>query len=672
MDDRVTSRPSGVNSPRAPWGGSARNGTCPACRAELSDPRSRRYRYPFLACPECGPGYTVTTRLPFARVNTTFAPFEPCEDCWEDFENPNSRHFGSPTVCCPDCGPSYWIEPAPPLDDAIDVIDSAVRALRAGSILGLKDTCSFRFIVRARDEAAVHRLRRRMEQPDTAFGLMVGDIEAADEHVVVDDTAASLLCEPSAPQVMLPCRESSSWLAAAGAGAPEVAVMLPRAPVHLMLLEALGEPVVVARATRREEVAVLENDEAREQLMDVADALVLHDLDLHSGCEDTVCCIDEGRPVVLRRASGLAPRPVDLAREVRPMVGLGATHETSIAVATGTTMRLSQPVGDLGSPRADAAFRRTLDRMLELWDCLPEWVVADPERKSAAQGLAARWGAEVILVDHHHAHVGAVLAENRIEGRVLGVSLDSSGRIVDPELGAGRFLLTEDDRCRVLETMPGFRVPGADAAPRDPWRIAVGLLFDVCGPEIASVWARRLATDDATAESAMSMLTHDVGCVTVNSFGKLFDAAAALLGLARRTQSAGVASHRLQCAAGTIDPLPRVAASEAPADFLARWLSELIARVERQGDVGDDARWVQSELTAWAARRAFDLAAEHGLETVAAGGGCFSNPWLRGGFRATAEADGLRLALNHDIPSGDAGIAAGQLWIAGHGNARAD
>jgi len=131
MDDRVTSRPSGVNSPRAPWGGSARNGTCPACRAELSDPRSRRYRYPFLACPECGPGYTVTTRLPFARVNTTFAPFEPCEDCWEDFENPNSRHFGSPTVCCPDCGPSYWIEPAPPLDDAIHDLNALSNAIHA-------------------------------------------------------------------------------------------------------------------------------------------------------------------------------------------------------------------------------------------------------------------------------------------------------------------------------------------------------------------------------------------------------------------------------------------------------------------------------------------------------------------------------------------------------------
>lgn len=666
----MTSRSTAVNSPRAPWGGSARNGTCHACRAELSDPRSRRYRYPFLACPECGPGYTVTTRLPFARVNTTFAPFEPCEECWEEFENPSSRHFGSPTVCCPDCGPGYWIEPAPPIDDAIDVVDSAVRLLRSGAILGLKDTCSFRFLVRARDEAAVTRLRRRMEQPDTAFGLMVVDVESADALVEVDDAAARLLTEAAAPQVLLPRRDDAPWLDVVGAGAGEIAVMLPRAPIHILLMEAIGEPLVVARATRRDEVAVLENERARDDLMDVADGLVLHDLDLHSGCEDSVLRLEDGSPVVLRRASGLAPRPLDLGFEVQPMVGLGATHEAAIALAESTKLRLSQPVGDLGSSRADAAFQRTLDRMLELWDCQPAWVVADPERKAFARARAAQWGAEVILVDHHHAHVAAVLAEHRIEGRALGVSLDSSGRIVDPELGAGRFLLTEDDRCRVLEHMPTFRVPGADAAPRDPWRIAVGLLYDVCGPEVAATWARRLA-DEATAESTLSMLSHDVGCVRVSSFGKLFDAASALLGVVRRTASAGNASHRLQLAAGAPDADFPVARQVEPADFLATWLDELLVRAVANGNLADDSRWVQRQLATWVAGRAFTLAAEHGLGIVAAGGGCFSNPWLRAGFRAASRSTGLALALNHDVPSGDAGIAVGQLWVAGHGSARA-
>jgi hydrogenase maturation protein HypF len=632
----------------------------------MNDPQSRRYRYPFIACPECGPGYTVTHRLPFARVNTTFAPFEPCEDCWEEFEDPGSRHFGSTTICCPDCGPSYWIEPAPPIDDAIDEIDSAVRALRSGAILGLKDTCCFRFVVRARDVRAVERLRRRMEEPDATFGLMVGAVDVAREIADVSEAAVSLLEDPSAPLVLLPRRDFGGWLDAATAGGGEVAVMLPRAAVHFLLMESLGEPLVVARAARRDDVAVLENDDARDDLMDVADALVLHDLDLHAGCEDSVLRVEDDRPVVLRRASGLAPRPLTLPWDVTPMLAIGGTHEVAIGLAEGDTLRLSQPVGDLGTSRANAAFRLTIDRMLALWDCEPTRVVTDPVRETAARALAAELGAETVVVDHHHAHVGSVLAEHGIERPVLGVSLDSSGQVVDPELGAGRILRIEEERRDVLETIPGFRVPGADAAPRDPWRVAVGLIHDACGPALAELWARRLASDAQTADSALSMLTHDVGCVTVHSFGKLYDAAAAVLGIARRTASAGVAARRLELVAGVADSASTDVESAhlEPASFLATWIERLLARAETDGDPAEDARWVQRSLSAWVARRAFDLAAAHGLDVVAAGGGCFSNPWLRRGFQRRAREAGLRLALNQSIPAGDSGLAVGQLWIA--------
>jgi len=666
MDDRVASTVAAVNSTQAPWAGSARNGVCPACRAEMGDPRSRRYRYAFIACPECGPGYTVTHRLPFARVNTTFAPFEPCEDCWEEFEDPGSRHFGSTTICCPDCGPSYWIEPAPPIDDAIDEIDSAVRALRSGAILGLKDTCCFRFVARARDVQAVERLRRRMEEPDTTFGLMVADVAAAREIADVSESAVTLLEDPSAPLVLLPRREFGGWLDAATARGGEVAVMLPRAAVHFLLMDSLGEPLVVARAARRDDVAVLENDDAREDLMDVADALVLHDLDLHAGCEDSVLRVEDDRPVVLRRASGLAPRPLLLPWEVPPMLAIGGTHEVAIGVAEGNTLRLSQPVGDLGTSRAAAAFRRTVDRMLALWGCEPRCVVADPIREQPARALAAELGARTVLVDHHHAHVGSILAEHCIESPVLGVSLDSSGQLVDPELGAGRILRIEAGHGDLLETIPGFRVPGADAAPRDPWRVAVGLIHDACGPALAELWAHRLATDAQTADSALSMLTHDVGCVTVHSFGKLYDAAAAVLGVARRTSSAGVAARRLELVAGVADAESTdvETARLEPASFLAAWIERLLARAEDDGDLVEDARWVQRSLSAWVARRAFDMAECQGLDVVAAGGGCFSNPWLRRGFHVRARETGRRLALNESIPAGDSGLAVGQLWIA--------
>ena len=629
----------------------------------MADPRSRRYRYPFIACPDCGPGYTVTQVLPFSRANTTFAPFEPCDECWEEFENPASRHFGSPTICCPDCGPSYWIEPAPPLDDSIDEVDSAVRALRAGKILALKDTCCFRFLVRARDEDAVERLRRRIERPEAVFGLMVLDIEEARALAEVSDVADDLLSDPSAPQVLLPRRSGAPWLDVVTAGGSELAVMLPRAAVHFLLMEAMGEPLVIARAARGGDVVVLENDDAREDLMDVADALVLHDLDLHAGCEDSILRVEDDRPVVLRRASGLAPRPLALAASVPPSIGIGSTHQVSIAVAEGTTLRLSQPIGDLETPRAETAFRRTVDRMLSLWSCAPEIVAADRSRARAAQALAVELGARAVIVDHHHAHVASVVAEHGIEDAVLGVSLDSSGQLIDPELGAGRLLRVEGAHCDTLETVPGFRVPGADASPRDPWRVAVGLLYDVCGADVAARWAHGSAADAQTVDSALSMLDSGAGCVPVYSFGKLYDAAAALLGLVRRTTAAHVASQRLQLVAG-------FPGDDAPLDipddreYFRTWLDELLVRVEAHGDQVEDARWVQRSLASWIGARAFALAIRQGLGTVAAGGGCLSNPWLRRGFRQQAERAAMPLALAERFPCGDAGLSVGQVWVA--------
>lgn len=641
---------------------------CPDCLAELDQPASRRYRYAFIACPQCGPGYTITYRLPFSRDNTTMAPFEPCEACRAEFEDPASRHFGSPTICCPDCGPSYWIEPSPPLQGAGDVAEESVRLLRTGSILALKDTCSFRLLARADDARLLAKLRRRIDLPATPLGVMVADLAMARTVAVIDARAEEMLLSPSAPLVVVPLRPDAPLASEVAAGAEEIALMLPRAPIHHLILRELGAPLVVTRAGRGDDVMVLENEDAREELASIADHFVLHDLDLHAGCEDSKIRVEPSGPVVLRRASGFAPHPLTIARETPPLLAIGGRHDVTLAIADGRTGRLSQPVGDLLTPRAEVAFERMLERMLSLWDCEPRHVIYDPSREQAGRALALRFGAQPFAVDHHHAHVGAVLAEHGRSDRVLGLSLDSIGHDVDPELASGRLLVADPLQAEVLERMPGFRVPCADTAPRDPWRVAVGLVYDRLGPAAGEVWAQRLAPDPQTARTVLSMLESGSGCTRLHSFGRLYDAAAALIGLVRRTAGEGQAAQRLEVAAGR-PAYGAVVANEghgAPAEQLTQWVGDLVARAEADGPVEDDARWVEISLARWAADWALGAARIRGLTTIAAAGGCLTNPWLRHVLRAHAAEAGIELLVNQTIPPGDGGLALGQVWVAAH------
>jgi hydrogenase maturation protein HypF len=669
MSDSFVSRTPAVNTQRPAWTGSARNGVCPDCLTELYDPRSRRYHYPFVSCPECGPGYTITYRLPFSRANTTMAPFEPCEACLAEFEDPSSRHFGSPTVCCPDCGPSCWIEPSPPLPEETDAAGESVRLLRAGAILALKDTCSFRLIARADDRRLLQKLRRRIDLPGAPLGVMVADLAMARELAEVDEQAAQLLTSPSAPLVLLPRRASALIAWEVTAGAQEIAVMLPRAPIHHLILAGFGQPIVVTRACRGDDVMVLENEDARDELMTIADHLVLHDLDLHAGCEDSKIRVEPTGPVVLRRASGFAPRPLTLPRSMPPVLAIGGRHDVTIAIAEGETGRLSQPVGDLLTPRAQVAFERMLERMLSLWDCEPRCVAFDPLRETYGRALAARKGARPLAVDHHHAHVAAVLAEYGRSDRVLGISLDSTGLDIDPDLASGRLLEVDPARCELLDRVPGFRVPCADQAPRDPWRVALGMVHDLLGASAAEVWASRLAPDAQSARSVLSMLESGSGCIEVHSFGRLYDAAAALIGLVRRTSVEGQVAQRLEIASGRTLATSGVAwepTGAGPAEQLEHWARDLVERAEHNAGLGEDARWVQISLARWAAVWAVDAARSRGLGIVAAAGGCLTNPWLRQVLRERVESAGLELLLNHEIPPGDGGLALGQVWVAAH------
>jgi hydrogenase maturation protein HypF len=656
-----------VNRTAAPWKGSSRNGICAACLEELHDPRNRRYRYPFIACAECGPGFTITRRLPYVRANTTMAPFLMCEECRAEYEDPSSRFHGSPTVSCPECGPSYWIEPVPPPGLGRDVVEEAAQLLGAGRILAVKDGCSFRLLCRAREELLVRRLRRRKQCDDHPLGVLVRDLSMAAQLVELEEGAAQMLASAAAPLVLLPRRKGAELAPSIAPGFGEIGIILPRSPFLHLLMEELGEPLAVTSATRGGEVAVLENEEARELLMDIADHLVLHDLELHAGCEDSVVRMDADGPLILRRSSGFAPAPVPLCRRGAPeILALGGLHEATFAIAHEDHVHLSPPMGDLDSARAVETYRELLDRMLSLWQSTPEWVAFDQHPLSLGFKIRDTFGVPSIGVDHHHAHVASVLVEHRIEGPVLGVSLDATTHRFDSNIGRGEFLECDGLTLHPLRRTPRFRVPGAEAALRDPWRTALGMLFDLVDPEVARRWALEKVAERSAAATALSMLESGSDCISITSFGRLYDGVAALLGICQRASYDGQAVALLEAAAGRPAPVELGGLPPAHAgtvDYFSAVLGRIVEWGEDESTRQEAAAWAQVALAHWVGENAVRLAVERGIGRIVAGGGCLVSPWLRTELRRACEAAGLGFHCNQRVPPGDGGLALGQAWI---------
>lgn len=671
LNRRSTIPETDLQTLRSPWEGAARNGVCPDCLREVHDSAHPRYRYPFAGCAECGPGYTITLRLPYERANTTMAPFQMCADCQAEFENPSSRHHGSPLVCCPRCGPSYWIEPAPAPHDPGDVVQEVADLLRDGHIVALKDTCSFRLLARAADGATLLRMRARIDSPSAPFGILALDLDQAGSIAELEGLSGDLLQSASAPRVLLPLKPGAPISELVVPETSEIGVLLPRVVFHHLLLEELGEPLAFTTAKRSGDPMVLTNEEARERLMDIADYLVMHDLDLHAGCQDSILRPESSGVVVLRRSSGLAPSPIAVREELPATLALGGRHEATLALAQGNRIYLSQHLGDVDSRESRRAYERALQRMVELWACQPQSVVVEEGELGFSRSIAAGFDAEILEVSHHHAHVASVLAEHQRTDRVLGVSLDSTHYQFDEKLGSGEFLLADAVSSEVVERVPAFRVPGDEAAIRAPWRTALGLIHDLLGRETAVTWAVAHVGDTAAVRSAISMLDNDSGCRRVTSFGRLYDAAAAITGICTRSAGPGEATARLQGLAGrpreTSDRfLEEVAAGRVD---LRGVFAEILERARvrpRAEQLPALAAWVETALARWAARRAFRLARRHELGTVAAAGGCLVDPWLRTEFQALASREGLEVLLNSDIPPGDGGLALGQLWVGAH------
>lgn len=641
--------------------------TCPACREELSDPAARRYRYPFTTCSQCGPRWSILRRLPFDRAHTAMAAFPLCAACRTEYEDPADRRFHAQTLACPACGPVLAWHRA---DGGIaahgeDALGQATLALRRGEIVAVKGIGGFHLLTDARDDAAVARLRALKERPGKPLAVLFPDLDQVGRSCRIDATEAAVLTSAAAPILLLARREDAPLSGLLAPGLDRLGALLPYSPLHHLLMDALGFPVVATSANRRGAPLCFENGAALRELAGLADGFLLHDRAILQPVEDGVAQVFEREALRLRLGRGDVPVTLALPRAAEPVLGTGGQWKNTLAVTVEDRMVIGGHRGDLDHPQAQAGWARECASLPALFGVAPRVWACDahpdhvPTRAAIRRARAGEGG--VTAVQHHHAHLAAAVLEGRCAGPVLGVVWDGTGLGADGTIWGGELLAWEEGRVRRVGALFPFTLPGGDLAVRDPRRSALGVLTAL-GMPVEGPW---LGYDAQSLRVLVRMLETGTGCVATTSAGRLFDAVAALLGHHRPAHYEAEAAMRLETLArrhaGTPPPYPGAVTAEA-GWLCLDWRGALQEALAEYG-AGRPAAAVAARWHATLAALIAAAVGQRSESTVVLTGGCFQNALLLERTVQLLRAQGRRVFWPRRLPVNDGGLAAGQAAV---------
>ena len=647
---------------------------CAPCLAELFDPGDRRYRYPFINCTDCGPRYTITATLPYDRPNTSMAGFDLCPACAREYRDPGDRRFHAQPNACPACGPRLTLRDASgqPVEVA-DAITAALERLLLGEILAIKGLGGFHLVCDARNAAAVIRLRQRKRRDAKPFAVMAANTGSLAAWVEIGETERRLLESPQRPIVLLrQLPKSEHCLAGIAPGLAHLGVMLPYTPPHYLLFhEAAGRPagtawlqqpqpllLVMTSANPGGEPLVIGDGEAVRRLGGIADGFLSHDRAILARCDDSV--LMEG--AFVRRARGYTPQAIRLPHSGPAVLALGGFLKNTVCLTRDDRAYLSSHIGSLDNAETCRALDEAVEHLQTILKITPARVACDLHPDFPSSRLATAYAAErklpCIAVQHHHAHIAAVMAEHGLQEPVLGLALDGVGLGADGGIWGGELLWVDGAHFERLGHLRPLPLPGGDRAAREPWRLAVAVLHELGRNDEIS---RRFGT---RATLIQQMLDKGINTPGTSSAGRLFDAAAALLGVRETNAYEGQAAMELEALACRYGPATPLAdgfhlSDDGLLDLLPSlaWLAHGAATGHGAACFHATLARALGEWLAWAGRKS-------GIRQVAFGGGCFLNRLLTTHLRAYLEKTGWRVFTAAQTPPNDGGLSLGQAWVA--------
>ncbi len=622
--------------------------TCARCLEEVADPADRRHRYPFICCTECGPRYTVVQALPYDRAKTSMADFPLCPRCRTEFENPRDRRFHAQATSCVECGPQLTAAR----------IDEAVGALLDGAVVAVKGLGGYQLLCRADRATSVQRLRDRKHRETKPFALLVDSVATAEDLVELDSAARKAMQAPEAPIVLARARETSGIAPEVAPGTRLLGLMLPATSLHAMLASGVGAPLVCTSGNRSNEPIIIDDQSAVEAFDEVADLVVSHNRRIERRADDSVGHIVGGQFQLLRRARGYAPRSVPLASAGPAVLGVGAELKSTTCLALADRASLSVHLGDLENPATLRAFEDTIadqvafagaDVALVVHDLHPEYLST---KFATGQEIAP-----TLAVQHHHAHLVSCLVENRHEEPAIGVVFDGLGWGTDGSAWGGEFLIGDAQGCERADHLSVVSMPGGVRAIREPWRMAVAHCVEAFGEVPPFV---RFVLDDIRLD-AVAALCAEPTTLRTSSIGRLFDAVAALCGLAHTVTYEGEAAIALEgLAVGCDSADEKYRSSGADAGGVVRAVvDDLSAGVDRSLVAHRFHRWVASFVVSTCVR----LRDRTGVGAVALTGGVFQNRLLVDLLLPMLAEQQFDVIRQSRVPPNDGGISLGQVAI---------
>jgi hydrogenase maturation protein HypF len=642
---------------------------CDDCLREMKDPADRRYRYPFINCTNCGPRYTIIKDIPYDRKNTTMASFTMCDRCQQEYDDPLSRRFHAQPNACSDCGPHVSLyDHAGQVLHGIDPVGKTRELLKEGKIVAIKGIGGFHLACDATNGNAVTLLRERKNREEKPLAIMSSSLEKVKQYALVGTIEAATLSSKERPIVLLPKKEGS---AIAGQVAPRnryLGVMLPYTPLHYLILGDDLLALVMTSGNLSEEPIAIDNDEAFRRLSGIADCFLVHDREIYMRNDDSVVRVVGEKVRMIRRSRGYVPVPIFLPFHAKPTLACGPYLSNTICIAEGEHAFLSQHVGDLENLEATDSFELTVEHLKDILEIEPGLIACDlhPDYYSTQYALRQE-GIPQVSVQHHHAHIASCMAENGINKTVIGLALDGTGYGSDGTLWGGEILIADFEGFERAGHFQYVPLPGGEAAIREPWRMALSLLYQAFGKDLFDLpleFVQRL--DRLKAGNILTMIERKINCPLTSSCGRLFDGIAALVGVRDRVSYKGQAAIELEMEMGEGEGLYPVTVPERGECIIPQnpIIHGVISDLRQGVDRGTVIRKFHNTLVEIFTDVCLKLQQKYSLNRVCLSGGVFQNIYLLENLEKALIALDFEVYTHSIVPPNDGGVALGQVIVA--------
>ncbi len=642
---------------------------CDDCLREMNDPSDRRYLYPFINCTNCGPRFSIVEAIPYDRKNTSMKKFMMCSNCQSEYDDPTNRRYHAQPVACPVCGPhvELWDKDGKLIEKENDAILKLTELINAGEIIAVKGIGGFHLVCDANNDNAIRKLRERKNRIDKPFALMFPTIDSVREVCFVDKNEENLLLSPESPIVLLKRKDTTENTPSkyAAPGNPYLGIMLPYSPLHHLLMKVLNTPIIATSANISEEPMCIDEHEALDRLKNIADYFLVHNRPILRHIDDSVVRVIKGKVMVIRRARGYAPLPIDCEsnRNNTVIMATGGQLKNSIALKVSSNVFVSQHIGDLETHEACKAYLKVIDDFKMLYKAEPELIVKDSHPDYYSSKYTDSLNIESRTIQHHVAHIASCITENQVKGSCLGVAWDGTGYGLDKTIWGGEFFRFYENVCEHIGSLRQFTLPGGEIAIREPRRSTLGILYEMYGSSALNFPVIQNNFEPQEIKVIEKMLINKTNCPMTSSVGRLFDVVSSILNLNQKINYEGQAAMNLEFTASS-NETSFYHFNLSGNNFTTIDWQPIIEEIISDVKSGLPNSIISAKFHNTLIEIILSVSFKFNEEKIVLSGGCFQNSYLLEGVIDKLEKNNFKVFWHQRIPTNDGGIAYGQIAAA--------